>query len=140
VIRFLLDLSHRSHIGVDEFKSVGMLPVEYRVHQITLNHMYNINRGLAPEYMVNSFQLLDSSHQTRNSTLSYVVPRVNSFGLKSFKYNGVKLWNNLPTHILNSLTILSLDLQCTYSTFTVKHVKFTGIIFWICNVHTVHLL
>ena len=53
VIRFMLNPPPppRSHVGVDEFKLVGMLPVEYRVKQLKLNHMFNIFNDKSPEYM-----------------------------------------------------------------------------------------
>jgi hypothetical protein len=111
VIRFLLNLPARSHIGYVEFKTVGMLPVEYRVRQIKLNHMYNINCDIAPKYMLNQFHHLNHGHQTRNSSLAYVVPRVNSYGLKTFKYTGIKLWNNLPLNIKQASTKYMLKKQ-----------------------------
>ena len=38
-------------------------------------------------------------HYTRNSMSVFTIPRVNNFGLHSFKYTGIKLWNNLPLNI-----------------------------------------
>ena len=51
LIRFILGISTRSHIGYREFSSSNMLPVEYRVTQLKLNHMFNIVHGSAPEYL-----------------------------------------------------------------------------------------
>ena len=56
VIRFMLNVPPRAHIGPDEFRKIGMLPVEQRVNQLKLNHMYNIFNGHAPEYMRNQVQ------------------------------------------------------------------------------------
>ena len=39
VIRFILGLPSRSHIGVTKFSSACMLPVPLRVDQLKLNHM-----------------------------------------------------------------------------------------------------
>ena len=39
IIRYVLNLSSFTHIGLDEFKIVQMLPVEYRVQQLKLNHV-----------------------------------------------------------------------------------------------------
>ena len=102
IIRFLLNLPNQSHIRDSEFSQVEMLPVEYRVNQIKLNHMYKIRNEVAPQYMCNQFEVYNSGHRTRNSTDSYVVPRVNSFGLHSFKFTAVKLWNSLPLTIRQS--------------------------------------
>ena len=51
VIRFILGLPSRSHIGVTEFSSACMLPVPLRVDQLKLNHMYNIVNGISPHYL-----------------------------------------------------------------------------------------
>ena len=42
VVRYLLNLTPRTHVGVNEFKAVKMLPVNYRVDQLKLNLMFNI--------------------------------------------------------------------------------------------------
>ena len=57
IIRYILNLSPITHIGLDEFKIVKMLPVEYRVQQLKLNHMYDIVNGVAPDYMSNLLEI-----------------------------------------------------------------------------------
>ena len=90
IIRFILDLPARSH--------VGMFPVHKRVEQLKMNHMFNIIHGISPAYLKEDISLQDNaSHQTRSVTsLSCQTPRVNSFGLKSFFYTAIKSWNSLP--------------------------------------------
>ena len=34
IIRYMLNAAPRFHVGVNEFKYVGLLPVEYRVEQL----------------------------------------------------------------------------------------------------------
>ena len=51
LILFNLQLSARSHVGYSEFKMVVMLPVEKRVAQLQLNHIFNIVHGNTPNYM-----------------------------------------------------------------------------------------
>ena len=51
VVRYLLNLTPRTHVGVNEFKAVAMLPVNYRVDQLKLNLMFNTNHGMAPSYL-----------------------------------------------------------------------------------------
>ena len=41
VVRYLLNLTPRTHVGVNEFKAAKMLPVNYRVDQLKLNIMFN---------------------------------------------------------------------------------------------------
>ena len=98
IIRYVLNLSPFTHIGLDEFKIVKMLPVEYRVQQLKLNHMYDIVNGIAPDYMSNLLEIPPIDHHiTRNSTLSFAIPQVSTSGLTSFFYTGARLWNSLPS-------------------------------------------
>ena len=39
IIRFILKLEPRSHIGREEFEKLGMLKVEDRIKQLKLNHV-----------------------------------------------------------------------------------------------------
>ena len=81
-----------------------MLPVKYRVEQLQLNHMFNVKQGSAPAYLNNQFHNALEIHNTRNSVASFIVPRVNGFGKKSFSYSGVKQWNSLPVQISSAQT------------------------------------
>ena len=54
VIRFVLGIPPRTHLGCSEFSRVNILPVKYRADQIKLNHMFNIVHGSAPEYLKQS--------------------------------------------------------------------------------------
>ena len=84
VIRFILSLPSRSHIGPTEFSGASMLPVPLRVDQLKLNHMYNIN-GIAPSYLKSEISIAGhTSHVTRSGNRACFVPRVNSFAIKSF--------------------------------------------------------
>ena len=42
IVRFVLKMGPRSHIGSDVFKSLRWLPVSKRVDQIILSHVYKI--------------------------------------------------------------------------------------------------
>ena len=99
IIRFILDLPARSHVGYVEFSKAKMFPVHKRVEQLKMNHMFNIIHGNSPAYLKEDISLQDNtSHQTRSVTsLSCQTPRVNSFGLRSFFYTAIiKCWNSLP--------------------------------------------
>ena len=66
---------------------------------LTLSTMYNVFI-YAPSYLCSFRKVSDvHSHNTRNSNNSYVIPRVMSYGIKSFMYNGAKSWNALPNHV-----------------------------------------
>ena len=60
--------------------------------------MFKIFHNTAPEYLCN-VHLVGHGHRTRNSCLSYTIPHVKTQGSKSFVFNGIKLWNNLPSYI-----------------------------------------
>ena len=104
LIRFILGISTRSHIGYREFSSSKMLPVEYRVTQLKLNHMFNIVHGSAPEYLKNNINITrEPAHNTRSGSFACYIPNVKSFGIKSFFFTGSKLWNSL-SHSIQCVT------------------------------------
>ena len=110
LIRYVLDLPSRAHVGLKEFKEINWLPVAYRVTQIKLNHMYKIISGKAPEYLTNSVHMTIyselHSHNTRGSLMSVQVPRVNSAGQRSFLYTATTSWNNLSNPVKTSSSII----------------------------------
>jgi hypothetical protein len=98
IIRYVLGLNPRSHLGYEEFRKVGWLPVKYRVDQIKLNHMHKIVGGNCPDYMKEGMVMLRSmhNHNTRHSAMNFSLPNMGSNGQNSFQYTGIKLWNSLP--------------------------------------------
>ena len=121
MIRFVMDLDNRSHICPNLFQYLNWLPVEKRVNQITLSHVFKVKSGTAPDYLQDSFVPISSvhNHSTRlrvtacastDSTFSFSfrdsgcfsLPKVKGFGKKSFAYLGCNLWNDLPFHIKHS--------------------------------------
>ena len=81
IVRFLLNAPPRFHVGVNEFKTVGLLPVECRVEQLKVGHMFNIINLKAPEYLRTNVEMV---HPTRASNLACVIPRVKGSGQTSF--------------------------------------------------------
>ena len=53
----MLNAPWRFHVGANEFKHVGLLPIEYRVEQLMLGHMFNIINGNATNALVNIFNI-----------------------------------------------------------------------------------
>ena len=104
IIRYLLNAPSRTHIGYDEFQLVGLLPVDYRVEQLKLGHMYNIINGSAPQYMKCQIEMVQHSYNTRSSDLCCKIPIVKSFGSTSFLYTGILKWNAVPLSIKNCVT------------------------------------
>ena len=108
IIRFVLKMDPRSHVGANEFKSIGWLPVSRRVDQIILNDVFKIKSGQSAQYIAENFIKASSLHSygTRfRESGNFSIPKVKSFGKKSFVYNGCILWNDLPSHIKEKLSI-----------------------------------
>ena len=103
VIRYTLNTSPMKHIGAYEFILVGILPVDYRVEQLKLGHMFNIMNESAPSYLMENVHLVQSQHSysTRISELSFAIPRVCTAGKCSFLYTSILHWNGLPVDIKN---------------------------------------
>jgi hypothetical protein len=102
MLRFILDLSPRTHIGMAHFEEVGWLPVHLRVNSLILGHVHKIHSNSAPSYLNEYFILANEVHSysTRfRDSNSYFIPRVKGFGKKSFAYNGCQVWNSLPPHL-----------------------------------------
>ena len=101
LIRFILALPARAHVGYEEFSKARMFPVHKRVDQLKMNHMFNIIQGLSPAYLREDLLLNDNSNHRTRSVLSCQIPRVNSSGLKCFFFTAIKFWNSLPFCVRN---------------------------------------
>jgi hypothetical protein len=101
LIRFILKLKPRSHIGSDKLSKLNMLKVDDRVKQLKLNHVFNIYNNTAPHYMNFNFNKLSHTHRynTRGSSTNFLVPVIKGQTCNTFFYTGIKEWNLLPTHI-----------------------------------------
>ena len=112
----MLNAPWRFHVGANEFKHVGLLPVEYRVKQLMLGHMFNVINGNAPTYIISGIYMNQHRYSTRARELSCVIPRVKSSGLTSFLYQGVCHWNKLPLEIKQCplKTLLNVKLRVFY--------------------------
>jgi len=98
IIRYVFNHHSRKHIGFEDFDKIGMLNVKYRVDYISLCHMYNVFTGNAPSYFCNIIDVTNHSHSTRSQS-HFILPHVKGQGKKSFKFNGIRLWNQLPSSI-----------------------------------------
>ena len=101
MIRYILKLSPRDHVGYSEIDTVGFLCTSSRSRQLRLNHMFNIFHSNCPDYLNQFFvRTSDShSHRTRASSWNFFIPRVGSFTKNSFFYQAALDWNDLPSHI-----------------------------------------
>ena len=67
IIRFMLNAPWRFHVGANEFKHVGLLPIEYRVEQLMLGHMFNISNGNAPAYLISGINMNQHRYSHRRT-------------------------------------------------------------------------
>ena len=67
IVRYILDLGDRAHVGCHEIEMINMLYVENRVKQMKLNHVFKIWNGSGPDYMKEKFHKL-SDTESRTCT------------------------------------------------------------------------
>ena len=100
IVRIMLNAPPRFHVGANKCKTVGLLPVECRVEQLKLDHMFNIINLKAPEYLRKNVEMVHHRYPTRVSNLSCVIPRVKGSGQTSFFILTYATGTNkLPTEI-----------------------------------------
>ena len=127
LVRFILGLPPRSHIGREELTSVGWLPVKDKVNLTILTHVHKVNSNTAPLYLhehfspascvhkhPTRFRVKAASYNDREYAMvdskRYSLPPVKGCGMKSFAYHGCSLWNSLPQ-----------DIRDTHSPSVFKH-------------------
>jgi hypothetical protein len=123
MMRFILGLDSRAHIGVDEYKSLSLLTVPERVKYFRLVHMFKIFKGVAPSYLSQNFQRVTDlhCHRTRGSEFNYHLSKSDSQGpmYNSFSYTAKKDWNVLPSEIKSAPSMIAfkrdlmIHLSCT---------------------------
>ena len=64
-----------------------------------------------PSYMCD-INRISHRHNTRQSDSAYVVPRITGQGSKSFKFNGSKLLNELPTNVKHVQQKIRFKKEC----------------------------
>ena len=98
-VRFISNMGPRTHIGQQELNALGLLCVEDRAKQLSLNHMYNIFNNCAPLYLCNLFTRIGHVYNTRHSENNFVLPSAKGISSSNFSFQGVKIWNDLPNYI-----------------------------------------
>ena len=99
MVRFILKLDSRAHIGNDELVNAGFLSVVDRVKQLKLGHVFKIKNKSCPIYLRENFSKLDENahrRETRSKAYNFQVPRVNT---NTFAYSAIKDWNSLSNPI-----------------------------------------
>ena len=101
IVRFILDVGPRTHIGQNELDIVGMLSSRDRVVQLKLHHVFKIFHDLCPEYMKLFFTRISTVHRysTRGSPYNFVVHQSKGQACFTFYNTAIQHWNSLPNDI-----------------------------------------
>ena len=81
IIRFMLKLKPRSHIGREEFEKLGMWKVEDRIKKLKLNQVFKIVHDEAHEYLIShfrKFQIFTNTYSTWGSATNFIPPKGSS--------------------------------------------------------------
>ena len=98
IIRFILGLGSRSHIGQAEREKVNMLSVKNRVKELKLSHAHNIHNKRGPTYLAEHFHRKTDSQtiRTRNNDLNFCISIAQGPSAHTFYHTAIKDWNSLP--------------------------------------------
>ena len=98
VVRFIHDDYHSNYVSL--LLSTNSSTMEVRRMRAPCVEIYKTLNNLNTNYMKDIFVKPDGRHSSRRP-LNISVPRVHqaTFGLKSIRYEGTKLWNALPESI-----------------------------------------
>ena len=98
VVRFILNMGPRTHIGQRELDRVGLLSVKDRVIQMKMSDVYKIFHGTAPDYLNAHFTRITSVHSyiTRGSPYNFIVPRIKGQASHTFFHTAIRHWNFCP--------------------------------------------
>ena len=105
MLRYIFSYGPRVSLEGADFRTVGMLKVEDRVKQLSLNHVHKIWGNRCPSYLNDHFIKVTSvhNHYTRKSQYNFHVPTINSISSSTFYYNAILAWNSLPKDIQSIL-------------------------------------
>ncbi len=83
------------------------MPVDVRIHYFTGIQMYNIMHGNAPSYLNEMFKTNSQihTHNTRNNKSLYLPKHNLVTRQETFKFIGIKLWENLTNNIKEALSV-----------------------------------
>ena len=113
MITYVLNYSNRTHLVANDFNEVKWMSIENRIKYLAASHVFNCIDEQAPEYL-QVFERVNESHHynTRHSVNALILPKVGSYGMKSFHYIGAKIWNSLPDEIQTTSSKSLFKVRC----------------------------
>ena len=100
LVRFILSMGPREHVGDCEIASLGWLQFSKRVDYFKLMHVFKVKKCLAPSYICQNFRLVSQTHTygIRQSCQNFSLAKC-CFPPKSFTRSAICLWNSLPSDL-----------------------------------------
>ena len=100
-IKFCLHLENRHRVVYENFKKINWLPVEDRVHQCILSHIFKFFTKKCPAYVDELFSPVNNEYMcTRKSYLKLNQPfRKTNLGKNTISFYGPLIWNKLNDDI-----------------------------------------
>ena len=103
MIRFILRMEPRDHVGQEHIQNLGWFSVPDRVRYFKLIHVFKVYNGTAPSYISDSFRYVSNvhGHITRQSHHNFHISKSDCIGQmsKSFLFTAMKEWNALPNSL-----------------------------------------
>ena len=99
MIKFILNIVNRDHIGNQELENARFLKVTDRVKQLKLGHVFKIKKKTCPYYLAINFQNLNDNENrilTRAKANNFYKPRICT---KTFVYTAIDDSNALPNNM-----------------------------------------
>ena len=122
-MRFIKNLSPRSHIGFAELNSLNILNVNLRVNQLRLSHVHKIDNETGPSYLSELFIKTSEVHHhfTMNSIENFALPTVSGTAATTFMIMRLKIGILYPW--MSNKRVVSMDLKVLQNNATRTQLK-----------------
>ena len=113
MIIYVLNYSNRTHLVPNDLNEAKWMSIENRIKYLAASHVFICVDEQAPEYL-QVFERVNESHHynTRHSVNALILPKVGSYGIKSFHYTGAKIWHSLPDEIKTTFSKYLFKVRC----------------------------
>ena len=90
------------------FNEVKWMSIENRIKYLAASHVLMDRLHSTFRLRVNEFH----HYNTRHRVNALILPKVGSYGIKSFHYIGAKIWNSLPDENQTTFSKSLLKVRC----------------------------
>ena len=82
------------------------VPIKITILRCIAVEIYKILNDMSPSYLNQLFVVRDTQYNFRDSNrLEQPRVKTTTYGIKSLRYSGAKLWNNLPVHLKSACSL-----------------------------------